>query len=102
MSADNAIFVQKRGRYYHVWEGGMSAPEPYTPSGYDHGVFRNKATANWYAYGLERGLAVVEYGTIEIDPISPLRSIWERIAAHRYWFWAWWIMVRNWYRRKGG
>ena len=98
MSADNAIFIQRRGKYHHVWEGGLSAPEPYIPSGRDHTLCYSQDAAQVYAHSLSEHTGT-EYGVIRLNGISALHSLWQRVAAYRWYLVHWWITIRNWYRR---
>lgn len=78
MSADNAVFIQKRGDKYYVWEGGMSyygegligaddRPPPdnaFTTEDREHAI--------GVADQMEIDLGYVEYGLVELPEFDGL------------------------------
>ena len=64
MSADNIIYVQKKYRYYHVWEQSASMDPDYK-IGHRHIRFEHRENALIAAHDLNKEI-YTEYGVNEI------------------------------------
>jgi hypothetical protein len=67
MSADNCIYIQKRGKRWYVWMGlNMDDPNPKPYKTRD--VYFPTLEEAWaYARGWLRGEDIVEYGIIPLE-----------------------------------
>jgi len=61
MSADNIIYIKKKGKHWHVWHDFASNDDP-QPYGLRYKKFDNKNDAIDYAFKLQKKISYVEYG----------------------------------------
>jgi len=61
MSADNIIYIKKKGKHWHVWHDFASNDDP-QPYGRYYRKFKDKYKAMDYAFDLKEEIGYVEYG----------------------------------------